>query len=175
MDSSEIVQRAIRMMSHQLGANIRIRSLSNHGPLILANSNQLVQVFINLLQNSIDAIRERAGKDPGLEGTIDISVRDEGGRALIIVRDNGIGIPPEDIQRIFDPFFTSKEVGQGMGLGLSITHQILQSHGVSIDVQSRPCEFTEIHLLFPAPESHHREDPEYNISETSGQLLLTVE
>ncbi len=175
MDPCEIVQRAIRMMSHQLGSNIRIRSVANYAPPILANSNQLVQVFINLFQNSVDAIRERASKEPGLEGTIDISINDEGGRALIVVRDNGIGIPAEDLQRIFDPFFTSKDVGQGMGLGLSITHQILHSHGVTIEVQSQPCEFTKINLLFPVPKPDHQEDQEPIFSETPDQPILTID
>lgn len=66
------------------------------------------------------------------------------------IRDNGIGIPPEDLQKIFDPFFTSKDVGKGMGLGLSITHQILQVHKAMIEVDSKPTEFTRFRIAFPA-------------------------
>ncbi len=146
----DIIRRAIRMINHQLGQELRIELISVNPPQIIGNANQLVQVFINLLQNSIDAIRERKSGDAELEGLIGITISDENGNAMISVRDNGIGIPPEDVNRIFDPFFTSKQVGSGMGLGLSITHQILRNHRATVRVDSRPREFTEIHLLFPS-------------------------
>jgi signal transduction histidine kinase len=150
----EIIQRAIRMMTHQTGPTISLVYDSKVSSEILANPNQIIQVFINFFQNSIDAINERIAKEPEFKGEILVSSSDEGGgKTMISVRDNGIGIPPEDIPKIFDPFFTSKEVGQGMGLGLSITHQILQSHGVSTEVLSRPYDYTEIRMLFPNPDS----------------------
>ena len=153
VDTQEIIERATRMMSHQLGDEITITPTSVNAPQIKGNSNQLVQVFINFLQNSIDAICERKAKQPDLAGIISVSASDENGSALVIIRDNGIGIPAEDVGRIFDPFFTSKEVGTGMGLGLSISHQILSNHHVNIEVESRPEQFTEIRLLFPAADS----------------------
>ena len=67
------------------------------------------------------------------------------------VRDNGSGIDPAHVGKIFDPFFTSKDVGKGMGLGLSITHQILQAHKAIVEVDSRPTEFTRFRIVFPAP------------------------
>ncbi|QTN34024.1 response regulator [Akkermansiaceae bacterium] len=149
LDLRETIDRAIRMMSHQLGDGISIAPGSLDAPEIKGNSNQLVQVFINFLQNSIDAIRERKVREPDLVGSISVSSSDENGSSLVTFRDNGIGIPPEDIGRIFDPFFTSKEVGAGMGLGLSISHQILRDHNATIGVESRPGQFTEIRLLFP--------------------------
>ena len=153
VDTQEIIERASRMMSHQLGDEITITPTSVNTPQIKGNSNQLVQVFINFLQNSIDAICERKAKQPDLAGIISVSASDENGSALVIIRDNGIGIPAEDVGRIFDPFFTSKEVGTGMGLGLSISHQILRDHHVNIEVESRPEQFTEIRLLFPVDDS----------------------
>lgn len=148
-DAEDIIKRAIRMIGHQLGDEIKIEFRSESPSQILANSNQLVQVFINLFQNSIDAIRERRQKQPDLKGGIGVVAGMDGESTSITVRDNGIGIPPGNIPKIFDPFFTSKEVGQGMGLGLSITHQILRDHNVTIHVDSRPEEFTEIRMLFP--------------------------
>jgi two-component system NtrC family sensor kinase len=76
----------------------------------------------------------------------------------VTIRDNGIGIPPENLQKIFDPFFTSKDVGKGVGLGLSITHQILQAHKAIIEVDSRPTEFTRFRIAFPAPSFAPDED-----------------
>jgi DNA topoisomerase VI subunit B len=74
----------------------------------------------------------------GEPGRIDVSIEPAGEGWQVTIRDNGIGIPPENLQKIFDPFFTSKDVGKGMGLGLSITHQILQAHKALIEVDSRP-------------------------------------
>jgi two-component system, sensor histidine kinase PhcS len=70
------------------------------------------------------------------------------------VRDNGEGISPENLQKIFDPFFTSKDVGEGMGLGLSICYRIMQQHGGRIEVRSEPGVYSEFTLRFPrAPSS----------------------
>jgi signal transduction histidine kinase len=78
----------------------------------------------------------------------------------VTLRDNGIGIPPENLPKIFDPFFTSKDVGKGMGLGLSITHQILQSHKALIEVDSRPGEFTRFRIVFPKISMDEEPEPE---------------
>ena len=88
------------------------------------------------------------GGDPG---RIDVAIDPAGEGWQVTIRDNGIGIPPEDLQKIFDPFFTSKDVGKGMGLGLSITHQILQAHKAIVEVDSRPAEFTRFRIAFPTP------------------------
>ncbi len=161
-DLAEIVERSIRMINHQLGEEIKITFQAEESAAILANSNQLVQVFINFFQNSIDAIRERIKKQPDHKGAIKVTVGMEGGSASVSVRDNGIGIPQEDIRKIFDPFFTSKDVGQGMGLGLSITHQILRAHNATTHVDSRPGEFTEIRLLFSNTTSSDEESDQYD-------------
>ncbi|MFD2256693.1 ATP-binding protein [Luteolibacter algae] len=162
VDPCEILERSIRMMNHQAGANIEIVLKKDDPQQILANSNQLVQVFINFFQNSIDAINERKKKEPDLAGKIKVFAGNDGDNTLITVRDNGVGIPAEDVGKIFDPFFTSKDVGQGMGLGLSITHQILQNHKVNAEVMSRPYDYTEIRLLFPNINSAQEQDKESN-------------
>jgi signal transduction histidine kinase len=150
-DLAEIVGRATRMIGHQIGKEIEFNLKSPGNALISGNPNQLVQVFINFFQNSIDAIHERIASIGGEPGCIDVSVDPVGEGWQVTVRDNGIGIPPEDLQKIFDPFFTSKDVGKGMGLGLSITHQILQAHRAIVEVDSRPTEFTRFRIAFPAP------------------------
>ena len=150
-DLVEIITRARRMVSHQVGKDITLNLTNPDNALICGNSNQLVQVFINFFQNSIDAIHQRIATHGGDPGLIDIAIDPAGEGWQVTIRDNGIGIPPEDLQKIFDPFFTSKEVGQGIGLGLSITHQILQSHQALIEVDSRPGEFTRFRIIFPKP------------------------
>ena len=150
-DLAEIVGRARRMVSHQVGKDIAFNLIAPDHALISGNPNQLVQVFINFFQNSIDAIHQRIAADPGDPGKIDVAIEASGEGWLVSIHDNGIGIPPEDLKKIFDPFFTSKDVGKGMGLGLSITHQILQAHKAIIEVDSRPTEFTRFRIAFPAP------------------------
>ncbi len=149
-DLAEIVGRARRMVSHQVGKDIEFNLAAPDLALISGNPNQLVQVFINFFQNSIDAIHMRIAANGGDNGRIDVAIDAVGEGWQVTIRDNGIGIPPEDLQKIFDPFFTSKDVGKGMGLGLSITHQILQAHRAIVEVDSRPAEFTRFRIAFPA-------------------------
>jgi len=152
-DLSEVIGRARRMISHQVGKEISFDLTAPATAPVRGNANQLVQVFINLFQNSIDAIQMQndAGGGPPEPGRIAVVVEPAGQGWEVAIRDNGIGIPPEDLQKIFDPFFTSKDVGKGMGLGLSITHQILKNHRTRVDVESRPGAYTCFRLTFPGP------------------------
>ena len=98
---------------------------------------QLNQAVLNLIVNAADAIREKpSGK--GL-GRIDVSTRRDGDHVLLVIRDDGPGIPPEIQHRVFDPFFTTKAVGKGTGQGLAITRSIIvDKHGGTIDLESQP-------------------------------------
>ncbi len=150
-DLVEIISRARRMISHQIGESIAIHLTVPDHALIRGNPNQLAQVFINFFQNSIDAIEQRAAEIPenAEPGKIDVTLEPAGEGWQATIQDNGIGIPPENLPKIFDPFFTSKDVGKGMGLGLSITHQILDAHKALIEVDSRPGAFTRFRIVFP--------------------------
>jgi signal transduction histidine kinase len=159
-DLAEIVTRARRMVSHQVGKDIEFHLSTPDHVLISGNPNQLVQVFINFFQNSIDAIHQRAEADGGAPGRIDVTVEPLGNGWQATIRDNGIGIPPENLPKIFDPFFTSKDVGKGMGLGLSITHQILQSHKALVEVDSRPGQYTCFRIFFPKASFDEEPEPE---------------
>ena len=90
---------------------------------------KLQQVFLNLFLNARDAMPR------GGWLTIATSVRDDGA-ALVEVSDTGSGIPPDQLSRIYDPFFTTKDIGKGTGLGLSITYGIVQEHGGTITCDS---------------------------------------
>jgi signal transduction histidine kinase len=150
-DLVEIITRARRMISHQIGGSVSIQLTMPDHALIRGNPNQLAQVFINFFQNSIDAIEQRAAEDPenAEPGKIEVVLEPAGDGWQANIRDNGIGIPPENLPKIFDPFFTSKDVGKGMGLGLSITHQILEAHKALIEVDSRVGSFTLFRIVFP--------------------------
>ncbi len=159
-DLSEVIGRSRRMVSHQVGSDIKFNLNAPTHSIIRGNANQLVQVFINLFQNSIDAIHQRIAEIGGDPGTIDVTIEAAGDGWQLNLRDNGIGIPAENLQKIFDPFFTSKDVGKGMGLGLSITHQILQNHRAAVDVDSRPGQYTRFRITFPGPSF---ESDEYSV------------
>ncbi len=159
-DLTEVISRSQRMVSHQVGKEISFNLTAPPHAMIRGNANQLVQVFVNFFQNSIDAILERPAAPDQPQGRIDVHIDPAGEGWHLTVRDNGVGIPPENLQKIFDPFFTSKDVGKGMGLGLSITHQILQGHGAVVEVDSRAGQYTQFRLSFPGT-NHHRQADEY--------------
>ena len=93
---------------------------------VLGRAGHVQQVVMNLVQNAVDALEGREG------GVIRLSVAPEGGRAVLVVADNGPGVPEAARASIFDPFFTTKPVGRGTGLGLSISHKIAEEHGGSL-------------------------------------------
>lgn len=151
-DLAEVVERSRRLVSHQLGEQIEFSYTGPAKAPATGNSNQLVQVFVNLFQNSIDAVQQRHAGQDGASGKIEVSLRAAAGGWEATVRDNGAGIPRDILNKIYDPFFTSKDVGKGMGLGLSITHQILGRHRAHIEVDTKPGEFTCFTIFFPPPD-----------------------
>jgi PAS domain S-box-containing protein len=117
-------------------------------PGVICNIGELNQVVLNLVVNAAHAIHD-AGRDVET-GEIHISTALAGDSAVIRIRDNGCGIPEEHISKVYDPFFTTKEVGRGTGQGLSIAHTILvDKHCGSIDVTSRVGAGTEFILTIP--------------------------
>jgi two-component system, NtrC family, sensor kinase len=112
---------------------------------------ELTRVLLNLFSNGFYAIRERRRTaDPGYEPVLNVSTRALGDRVEIRVRDNGTGIPQVVRAKIFDPFFTTKPAGEGTGLGLSLSHDIIvKQHGGSFAVDTRPGEFTEFVIGLP--------------------------
>jgi signal transduction histidine kinase len=117
-------------------------------PPVVCNIGELNQVFLNLIVNAAHAIHD-AGKDSET-GEIHIGTSLDQHMAVIRVRDNGCGIPEDNISKLYDPFFTTKEVGRGTGQGLSIAHSILvDKHGGDISVSSRVGHGTEFIIRVP--------------------------
>lgn len=117
-------------------------------PGVICNIGELNQVVLNLVVNAAHAIHD-AGRDSET-GEIHISTEAEGDFAVIRIRDNGCGIPEEHLSKVYDPFFTTKEVGRGTGQGLSIAHTILvDKHRGSIDLKSHVGAGTEFVLKIP--------------------------
>src|SRR5207248_10145054 len=112
----------------------------------------ITRVCLNLFGNGFYAAtkRQREGGDPKFKPTLRVSTRDLGDSVEIRARDNGVGIPAEIRDKLFQPFFTTKPTGEGTGLGLSISYDIVtQQHGGTIVVDSRPDEFTEFTVRLP--------------------------
>jgi two-component system, NtrC family, sensor kinase len=112
---------------------------------------EMTRVLLNLIGNGFYAANKRSGEDGGTyRPTLKIATRDFGESIEVRVRDNGVGVPPENRDKLFQPFFTTKPTGEGTGLGLSISYEIVtQQHGGTITVDSAVGDFTEFTLRLP--------------------------
>lgn len=126
-------------------------SLTENLPKIVAQDNRLQQVFFNLVNNARDAIAEKRETN-GIDSQdfIRIGTFQVDGRVVIRVEDTGAGITDEVRNKIFEPFFSTKEVGYGMGLGLAITYGIVRDYKGSIDIESTPGKGAAFSIAFPA-------------------------
>ncbi len=141
---NDVISQAVEFLEYKLKKRKILfdQKLSPGLPLIFGDKEHLEQVFINLILNSIDALPEG--------GKLEIHTHSSGREVIAIIKDNGIGIPPSEIDKIFDPFYTSKGAGQGTGLGLSVCKNIVENHDGIIEVESETGAGTSIILKFPA-------------------------
>lgn len=121
---------------------------------ILADSAQIKQVLINLMINGVDAMEHATRKE------LQVRVEAQGEWAVVLVADTGHGIPADKLNRIFDPFYTTKSVERGTGLGLSVCLGIVRQHHGEISVKSVPGEGTEFRVLLPLARSDEQGKPE---------------
>ena len=114
---------------------------------------EIIRVLLNLISNGFYAATKRkaeAADGGGYEPTLLAATRTLGDRIEIRIRDNGTGIPAEVKEKMFNPFFTTKPPGEGTGLGLSLSHDIIvKQHGGSIEVDTEPGRFTEFRIMLP--------------------------
>jgi two-component system, NtrC family, sensor kinase len=124
----EGIESTLSLLRHQLKNRIRIVKCFGDIPEIECYPNELNQVFMNILVNAAQAIKHR--------GEITVKTWREGDRVKIAISDTGVGIPPENLSKVFDPGFTTKGVGLGTGLGLSLCYKIVQDHRGTIEAES---------------------------------------
>ncbi len=142
VDICSIIDNCLIMLQNKIKNKIEIeKDFSCSTCHLKGNAGKLHQVFINLLDNSIQAIPK--------QGKISITTKNESDQLVVKIKDTGSGINSEDISRISDPFFTTKDPGKGTGLGLSIAYTIIQEHGGTIDFQSELDKGTEVTIFFP--------------------------
>jgi len=149
IDIHDGLENTLTMLHHDLkrGINVR-RDYDRTLPRICGRGSELNQVWTNLIDNSIDAMKEQAGAG---KGELIVRTARENGFALIDIVDNGPGIPAQIKDRIFEPFFTTKPVGEGTGLGLDTAYRIVRQHKGDVRVESRPGE-THFQVRLPIPQ-----------------------
>ncbi|HXI08008.1 MAG TPA: GAF domain-containing protein [Bradyrhizobium sp.] len=156
-DINAIVEESLNLAYHgaraeKPGFNITLRrALDPAAGLVKIYPQEITRVLLNLVSNGFYAAtkrKETAGA--GFEPTLSAATKDLGNKVEIRIRDNGTGIPPEVKEKIFNPFFTTKPAGEGTGLGLSMSHDIIvKQHGGRIDVATEPGSFTEFIITLP--------------------------
>jgi signal transduction histidine kinase len=104
-----------------------------HDDSLMAVYSELFRLVTNLIRNAYQAVLDRRKKEPGYKGEITIRTRKAGEKLEILIQDDGIGIDGNIREKIFQPFFTTRPTGQGVGLGLSISHQIASAFGCDLD------------------------------------------
>ena len=108
-------------------------------------------MILNLITNAFYVVNEKAHENiVGYEPTVSVSTKKDGDKVLISVKDNGNGIPQKVLDKIFQPFFTTKPTGQGTGLGLSLSYDIVKAHGGEIKVTTKENEGTEFTIVLPS-------------------------
>ena len=158
VDINAIVEESLNLAYHgaraeKQGFNITLeRSFDPNAGQVDLYPQEVTRVFLNLISNGFYAAMKRKAQanDEAYEPTLTAATKDLGDRVEITIRDNGTGIPPEAKDKIFNPFFTTKPVGEGTGLGLSLSHDIVvKQHAGSMEVDTKPGEFTEFRIILP--------------------------
>jgi len=158
VDLNNLIEEALNLAYHGARAqdqsfNITLeRDFADGVAQIELVPQDITRLCLNLFGNGFYAAikRQREGGDPRFKPTLKVSTRDLGDAVEVRIRDNGIGIPAEIKEKLFQPFFTTKPTGEGTGLGLSISYDIVtQQHGGTITIDSRVGEFTESTVRLP--------------------------
>ena len=155
VDAARAARTALKMAEGHTRPRARVRVELPELPRVVGEESRLVQVFLNLVVNAAEAIPE--GRRDAHE--IAVTGRREGDAVVVEVRDTGAGIPPDLLARVKEPFFTTKPVGEGTGLGLSLCDNIVRSFGGSIDIESRPGATAARVTLRVSPEPAPAEPP----------------
>ncbi len=146
LDPVEIIRSSLKVTLPAKPKNVEVRGRFSSGPArIRGDQTQISQLVINIVINAYDAMRAGGG-------TLTVFTKVEDGMVEMRFRDTGTGMDAETLSKIFDPFYTTKESGKGTGLGLAIVHQICDTHGAKVYVDSEPGVGTEFRIRFPMVE-----------------------
>ena len=158
VDVNALVEESLNLAYHgaraeKQGFNIALeRSFDAAAGEVDLFPQEVTRVLLNIIANGFYAAHKRKAQSDGeaFEPTLAASTKNLGDRVEIRIRDNGIGIPPEIREKMFNPFFTTKPAGEGTGLGLSISHDIIvKQHAGTITIDTMPGQFTEFTIVLP--------------------------
>ena len=152
IDVNRLLDSTVRMAWNEIRHRAQVIKDYSEVPLVEANESRLGQVFLNLVVNAAQAIRG-GGSD---RNSIRISTASDGQSISIEVTDTGVGMEPEVLERLFTPFFTTKPIGQGTGLGLAMSQGIIAGLGGQISVDSAPGQGARFRVVLPASERARR-------------------
>ena len=155
-ESLNLAYHGERARNHEFNITI-VRNFDSHIADLQLYRQEMTRVFINLITNGFYATKRRNEEsgEPGYEPTLTVSTRSTDGHVEVRIRDNGIGMPASVREKIFEPFFTTKPPGEGTGLGLSLTYDIVvQQHHGQIEVHSEEGQFTEVVVALPMSSVH---------------------
>jgi PAS domain S-box-containing protein len=146
LEVNGLIERTLQLHEHSLRRNnVEVEFQPPAGlPPVIGDANQLMQVFLNLISNAEHAIREVREA-----GRIQIRIARTASHISVTVQDDGVGVAPEAVSRLFDPFYTTKRPGGGTGLGLSICLSIVREHGGTIDVETFPAGGSAFTVFLP--------------------------
>ena len=150
---NEVIAASVTMLNNQIGKltkNFRVE-YGNDLPEILGNSQQLEQVVINILMNALEAL---PSKDSAI--LVTTSYDSSAGEIIVEIKDEGTGIPEDMLDKVMEPFFTTKQETGGTGLGLPISHSIIRDHKGSLQFQSAQGKGTRTFIRLPAPGGQQR-------------------
>lgn len=169
LDLSEVIKKTCEIIDRVFNKNINIQVDLKDGLFLEGNKSLLSQVFMNLFSNARDAMPEG--------GTLTVEAKRLKNKIVATVSDTGYGMDKGTMEKIFDPFFTLKDVGKGTGLGLSTTHGIIEEHKGSISVSSKPGAGTTFKILLPLSEPGRQEKQEQQkeVVFGQGQKILIVD
>ena len=146
VDLEEGIESTLTLLNSSMKGIIEVERNYENIPKIECYAGKLNQVFMNLLSNAIHAIKNKEG---GGTGKIKVGIKDMDSQVLLSISDTGSGMPKKVIDHIFEPFYTTKPVGEGTGLGLSITVGIIEKHHGKITVESEEGVGTTFHITLP--------------------------
>lgn len=180
-----LVKEALKLLRASIPTTIEIyQDINSNYTAILADPIQVHQVIMNLCTNAAQAMDEKGGILKVTVGFVEL-LKEElpkdpylkpGPYVHLRVSDNGSGIDKKDINRIFDPYFTTKPVGKGSGMGLAVVHGIVKSHGGGITVDSVPGKGSTFNVFFPAVEKRDQEEIKKSLPlQTGNEHILVVD
>jgi PAS domain S-box-containing protein len=184
---SLVIKEALKMIRSSLPSTIQIdQNIQQEAGLVLSDPTQIHQLLMNLSTNAAHAMREKGGVLKVSLSNLDISSGNQaqypgtspGNYLLLVVSDTGVGMNPAILEKIFDPYFTTKEPGEGTGLGLAVVHGIVESYGGTILVQSEPGQGTIFQILLPRidpPKTIARDEPFFDKIPKGWEKILFVD